>query len=81
MSKKEQLYQWMKGRIVFYTHEVQQWGLENFYTSADRMKRILMEEGKVRKLNDDERKDLNITRKEAAYTAAALPDFKDQFDF
>ena len=78
MTKKAALYAWMLMKPYFYTHEVLDWGLRHFYTSADRMKRILMEEGKVRKLTDNEREELGLTarnifimagKREAVYTA------------
>ena len=69
----------MKEVVVFQTYEVIEWGLKNYYTSADRVKRILMEEGKIRKLTPLERMRYGIKSKEAAYKLVVNKD--KQFDF
>jgi hypothetical protein len=54
-SKKEQLLEFIKKKHYAKSHEVMRWGLENFYISADRVARTLAEEGRIRRVPDEEK--------------------------
>lgn len=71
MTKKMKLLLWMKSKGAFATHEVVEWGLRNYYISADRVKRTFAEEGLIRKLSEDEKEALGIKGKDAVYKVNA----------
>lgn len=58
----------MKDRGTFATHEVLRWGVENFYNSADRVKRTFMEQGFIRRMSNFEKEMSGVTSKDAVYT-------------
>lgn len=52
----EQMREWTEQKGFFTSHEVIIWGTQNFYNSADRVRRTLIEEGRVvRELNPNEK--------------------------
>ena len=54
-SKKSLLLSWIRSKGRARTHEVIEWGLQNFTTGADRYARKLAQEGKLRRMNDQEK--------------------------
>lgn len=55
-SAKDKLYDWMKSRQWTRTSEVIKWGSQNFSNRAERDARILAQDGKIRRMSDDEKK-------------------------
>lgn len=53
MSKKKDLAKWMYFTRVFKTHEVIKWGMDNFYNSSDRTKRLFLESGLIKKIDNE----------------------------
>lgn len=66
-NKKQQLIIWMKKYKTFATHDVIKWGLQNYYLRADRTKRDLMKQGKIRKLSENEKESFGYHSKDALY--------------
>ena len=54
LTKKEQLYLFIKEKVYCKTSDVIRWGTENFSNRADRDARALAEEGKIRRLTEKE---------------------------
>jgi len=54
-TKKDRLWKWMLSEMIFSTHQVEKWGVENRYISADRVKRTLRRQGLLRKLSNEEK--------------------------
>lgn len=76
-SDIERLEDWMREIQVFPTHSVQEWGLKNYSGRADRNKRILQAQGKIRKLTALEKKEAGYTCKDGVYEWI----FKEEFQF
>jgi hypothetical protein len=57
LSRKEQLYLFIKARVYCKTSEVLRWGVDNFSNRADRDARALAEEipPRIRRLEDHEK--------------------------
>jgi hypothetical protein len=54
-GKKLLLYLWIKDRRWAKTSDVVEWGIRNFYISAERVARTLAEEGRIRRATDEEK--------------------------
>ncbi len=54
VTKKEQLLRFCRDREFVSKADIMKWGLDNFYISADRVVRTLVEEGKMKHLTKDE---------------------------
>jgi hypothetical protein len=67
VSKEKQLENWMRDKRFFASHDVIKWGVDNFYNRADRTKRDLIEQGKVRLCTDFERFSYGYTCKDSVY--------------
>lgn len=52
-THKDDLYLFIKGRGRCRTSEVIRWGLDNYYTRADRTARELAEEGLIWRMRED----------------------------
>ena len=52
VSKKEQLYNWMKQKKYIKTSDVALWGTQNHCNRAMRNARILAEEGKIKRMDE-----------------------------
>jgi len=57
----------MKFKKIFASHEVIQKGLQLYYIRADRTKRDLLKQGKIRKLTDREKEQRGYDTKQAIY--------------
>lgn len=68
LSKKDQLYHWLQQKGFAYTHEVQQWGLDNHHIRAERDCREMAEEKKLRRLTEEEKMFRNFTHKDWVWT-------------
>lgn len=61
MTQKEKLFERFKMRKEFdgggamKTHEVIEWGVDNYCNCADRHARSLAKEGKIRRMSDEEK--------------------------
>lgn len=53
-SKSEELLEWMKREGLVSSVHIRQWGIDNFYISADRVVRRFAELGNVTRLNEQE---------------------------
>ncbi len=54
-SKKEQLLEWLYKKKWAKTSEVIQWGLDNYHTRAERDARDLATEGKISRMNEEDK--------------------------
>jgi len=54
-SKKDQLLDFIQARHYAPTHEVIRWGLDNLHIRADRDCRDLAQEGKIRRMTEEEK--------------------------
>ncbi len=54
MTKEEALFQWCKTVRLFNSVHAKMWGLDNFYSRADRTIRDFVTEGKLRRLDNEE---------------------------
>ena len=54
-TKREKFREWIMQREWVTTSDVIRWGLDNFYNRADREARALAEDGKLRRLTDEEK--------------------------
>jgi hypothetical protein len=65
-TMKDQLKDWILSRKWTKSHEVLEWGMKapHFTTRADRMARLLAEEGFIRRMTDDEKKAIAYYGKE-----------------
>lgn len=52
----------------FATHDVLVWGVKNFCNRADRYKRDFVEDGKIKKLDDDEKAFRGFSCRDDVYT-------------
>ena len=66
MSKIISLEVLCRAKRYVTSHEIIQWGVENFCNGADRLKRKLVEQGKLRRLSREEAV-LRGHKKEAVY--------------
>jgi hypothetical protein len=55
LTQKEQVLNFIQKKHWAKTHEVIEFGLGAYMTGADRLARKLTEEGKIRRLTDDEK--------------------------
>lgn len=69
MSKKDQLLRWMKQKQTFATHEVIEWGTQNYCNRADRYKRDFQEAGLIRKMGYLKKEVSGYLGKEDVYVA------------
>jgi len=53
---KEKLLEFIREKKVVKTHSVIEWGLKNFTNRADRTARDLATEGKIRRMEDSQKK-------------------------
>lgn len=67
MTKKAQLECYLRDRRVFKSSDVIKWGTENYSNRADRYKRELAEEGKIRRYTDEEKANAGFNTKESVY--------------
>ena len=51
LSKKDQLYIWIKSKGRCRTSDIIRWGLDNFHIRSDRDARDLADEGKIWRMN------------------------------
>jgi len=55
LSHKEKLWEWLKTQYYVRSSSVQQWGSDNFVNEPGRYARKLAEEGKIRRLTEEEK--------------------------
>lgn len=55
LSKKDQLYNWMKKKVYVRTSEVLWWGTQNFCNTSDRLARKLNKEKRIRRMDEKEK--------------------------
>lgn len=66
-SKRDQLLAWMKAKGVFRTHEVIQFGLDNYFNRALREKGAAHHAGLIRELTKEEKALRGFTSREGIY--------------
>ena len=67
LTKKEQLFLYIKEKVWAKTSDVIRWGSENFSNRADRDARALAEEGRIRRLTEDEERFYGFKGKEGVW--------------
>lgn len=67
INKKSELARFIRDRGIVSKAEVIQWGMDNFYISAERAVRLLVEAGFIRKLSERECEIMNLTAKMSYY--------------
>ena len=66
-TQKERLLDFIKARHYCRTSTIQQWGLDNWTTRADRTARDLCAEGRIRRIRKEEKEHLFGSTKEEVY--------------
>jgi len=66
-NKSQQLLSWCRQRRVFSKADIMHYGLEIYFLRADRQVRDFVRQGIVKRLNDREREQRNLTGKMAWY--------------
>lgn len=64
LTKKEQLYLFIKGKEFVRTSEVIRWGTENFSNRAERDARQLAQDGLIVRMDDSEKRFRGFNTKE-----------------
>ena len=54
-TKKDQLFSWLSKQRYIRTSDIIKWGIENYYTSADRVARQIATTGTMRRLTKQEK--------------------------
>jgi len=67
MTKKQKLLNWCKYTGIFATHDVNIWGVQNYFGTAERQCRRFREEGKLRRLTKKEKENAGYVCKDDAY--------------
>ena len=55
LSKKEELFNFIRDRRYVPTHQVLQWGCDNFCNEAVRRAQELVQEGKLKRMSKDDK--------------------------
>ena len=67
LNKTELLKCWMRNKVVFATHDVIKWGMDNYYCRANRTKQDFRQHGIIRTLTDFEKAGYGFKCKDDVY--------------
>jgi len=66
-SKKESLKDWLRGKLYVRTSDIIRWGSEHYCNGSDRIARQLAEEGFMKRLSKQEKKNACFNTAEGVY--------------